>query len=61
MNENSKTLTKSDQNSQKKSSDKKAEDIDQIDKELKELIDKNESLKKGISKLFIEINKETTN
>jgi len=54
-------LNKSNQNSQKKSSDKKTEDINQIDKELKELIDKNQSLKKGISKLFIEINKETIN
>jgi len=32
---------------------------DNIDKELNELIDKNESLKKGIEKIINEIEKET--
>jgi len=54
-------LSKSKQNSEKKRLDKQSEELDKIDKDLKDLIDKNESLKKGISKLFIEIDKEITN
>ena len=48
-------------NNTNKSSDQDAEDLKNIDKELKDLIDKNESLKKGISKLFSEIEKDKTN
>jgi len=41
----------------KKTNKKKPEEINDIDKDLKNLIDKNESLKSGISKLFNEIDK----
>jgi len=47
-------------NKSKKKADKDSEDLKNIDKELKDLIDKNESLKKGISKLFSEIEKDKT-
>ena len=49
------------QNESNDASDQDAEDLKNIDKELKDLIDKNESLKKGISKLFSEIEKDKTN
>ncbi len=48
-------------NKSEKSLDKASEDLKNIDKELKDLIHKNESLKKGISKLFIEIEKDKSN
>ena len=40
-------------------SEKESEVLRNIDRELKDLIDKNESFKKGISKLFSEIEKQT--
>ena len=49
------------QNESNDASDQDAEDLKNIDKELKDLIDENESLKKGISKLFNEIEKTNTN
>jgi len=45
-------------NKPKKTEDPESEDLKNIDKELKDLIDKNESLKKGITKLFTEIEKD---
>ena len=44
-----------------KSANQDSEDLKNIDKDLKDLIDKNESLKKGISKLFSEIEKDKPN
>ena len=44
-----------------KSTDQDSEDLKNIDNDLKDLIDKNESLKKGISKLFSEIEKDKPN
>lgn len=54
-------MDKAKQNSPKKITDKESEELNKIDKDLKDLIDKNESLKKGISKLFTEIDKNITN
>jgi len=50
-------LSKSGKNQKKKLRVNSSDELEKIDQDLKELIDKNESLKKGISKLFIEIEK----
>ena len=50
-------MSKSGKNQKKKLRVNSSDELEKIDQDLKELIDKNESLKKGISKLFIEIEK----
>lgn len=50
-------MSKSGKNQKNKLADNSSDELEKIDKDLKELIDKNESLQKGISKLFIEIEK----
>ncbi|MDA9128442.1 hypothetical protein N9J65_06230 [Flavobacteriaceae bacterium] len=50
-------MSKSGKNQKKKLTVNSSDELEKIDQDLKELIDKNESLKKGISKLFIEIEK----
>jgi len=54
-------LSTSNKNLPDKSSDIESEELKKLDKELNDLIDKNESLKKGITKLFNEIEKDKTN
>lgn len=53
-------MSTSNKNSRDKSADIESEDLKKLDKELKDLIYKNESLKKGITKLFNEIEKDKT-
>ena len=54
-------MSTSNKNLPDKSSDIESEELKKLDKELNDLIDKNESLKKGITKLFNEIEKDKTN
>lgn len=59
--QNKHTLKKSNKQQSSKSKPKENEEILNLDGELKDLINKNESLRIGISKIFEEIKKNNTN
>ena len=59
--QNKHTLKKSNKQKSSKSKPKENEEILNLDEELKDLINRNESLKIGISKIFEEIKRNNTN